>query len=83
MPNTWHKNPCEFLQNNILRKNFMPSSIMTRGCPYCLNDRVIPSATSTESLWHKNLPIKSFTEANFYAETRAKSKIAQVFNTHP
>ena len=53
----------------------MPSSVMTRGCPYCINDRVIPSATSTESLWHKTLPIRSFTEANFYAKTGAKAKL--------
>ena len=67
MPTTWHKNPREFLQNSILRKNFMPSSVMTRGCPYCINDRVIPSATSTKSPWHKTLPIRSFTEARRYA----------------
>ena len=59
----------------------MPSSIMTRSCPYCLNDRVIPSYISRESLLHKTLPISSFTKANFYAKTRAKARIAQVFSS--
>ena len=47
----------------------MSSSLVTRGCPYCLIDRGIPSYISRE--------------ANFYAGTGAKAKIAQVFNTHP
>ena len=67
MLTTSYKTRRELLQNNILRQNFIPRSIMTRGCPYCLNDRGIPSATSRESPWHKTLPISSFTETRRYA----------------